>query len=545
MTEISRRALLHRSALLSAGVVVLGTGAACSTSGGAPSGAGKASQLIVIGQTLQGFGEDIMLALAPPDKTYWDTIFDYMVALDAQGHFAPGLATSWDVSADHLTWAFDIREGVKFHNGDDLTVDDLVFSYNRNMFGKGSNNTLIGYAQFTDSIKADGNKLLVKTKTPVSGVFQWFAQTDGACGGTVSSEKYFAKVGSKAASRAPVGTGPYKFVRINGSQTLELTAFLDSDRSDWQKARTPAVTNLVITSPDQESTRLGLLQTGGADVTPISATDISNVSKSGARIVQTPSCTFAGMIYVGYTLNPKSPFNDVRVRQALSMAVDRAGIAKTLYNGTAQPSAAFYGGPNTDGYPTDLQPVPYDPAKAKALLAAAGYSKLPLQIVTYDEDGDFPGMPTLAEAISGYFQNIGLTAPVHVMDHAALFGEIYAKKLPGQHDNSAVLPATLELRGFGNVVDIVPDEVTGYLSTGRVGLFNSPKVDAFLNAASGEFDHAKQNAIIAEYDRWMAETYSHMPLLASSAVFGVSGKVKSWKPIISQPQASNLWTLTT
>jgi ABC-type transport system substrate-binding protein len=234
------------------------------------------------------------------------------------------------------------------------------------------------------------------------------------------------------------------------------------------------------------------------------------------------------------------------VREPLSNAIARKSIAKSLYGGTAEPSAAFYGGPDSIGYPDDLQPPEFNAARAKQLLAAANFtSGTALQIVTYDDDTDFPGLPTLAEAISGYYQNLGLQAKVNVMDPDALNTQLYGHKFPGQMGTSAVSPATLYLRGFDNIVNMVPDQISGYTSDGRPGLalWNLPKQQQMLLAAGAEFDAAKQAADLGTYDRWMASNWSQCPLLGASALFGTSSRVQSWSPITSKAEVNNLYTL--
>jgi peptide/nickel transport system substrate-binding protein len=553
--DTSRRQFLQGAGAFGLGAAVLGVVSACtpgsatsnsSSSGSGSSSGGPATKATVATVSLQGLGQDYLTVLVEPDKTWWNEIFDYPVMQNLDGKYIPGLATSWEPSADQLTWSFDIRGGVKFHNGYDLTADDLAFSYNRLMFSPQSKHPLASMAVFVDSIKAQGSKLLVKTKEPVASVPVWFASSDGSVSGVVVSHKYFDKVGAKKASAFPIGSGPYQFVSSQGEQSVQLTAFLNPDRNEWQKSRTPSVKDISVIAVPQESTRIALLKTGAADIVPITVSDLQTVQSAGAHVKKTPSATYAGMLYVGYTLNPASPFNDIRVREALSIAIDRKSIAKAVYGGTAEPSAAFYGGPDSIGYPGDLQAPTFDAARAKQLLAAAKFSSgTPLQIVTYDDDTDFPGLPTLAEAIAGYYQNIGLHAKVNVMDPDALNTQMYSHKFPGQLGTSAVSPATLYLRGFDNIVNMVPDQISGYTSDGRPGraLWKLPKQQQMLLAAGAEFDAAKQAADLGTYDKWMASNWSQCPLLGASALFGTSKRVQSWSPITSKAEVNNLYTL--
>ena len=303
--DSSRRQFLQGAGAFGLGAAALGMVSACTSSAtpasgssGSGSSGGAASKAIVATVSLQGLGQDYLTVLVEPDKTWWNEIFDYPVMQNLGGHYIPGLATSWEPSADKLTWSFDIRDGVKFHNGGDLTADDLAFSYNRLMFSPQSKHPLASMAAFVHSITAQGNTLLVKTKEPVASVPVWFASSDGSVSGVVVSHKYFDKVGAKKASAFPIGSGPYQFASSQGEQSVQLTAFLSSDRNDWQKARTPSVKDISVIAVPQESTRIALLKTGGADIVPITVSDIQTVKGAGAHVKMTPSATYAGMLRV-------------------------------------------------------------------------------------------------------------------------------------------------------------------------------------------------------------------------------------------------------
>src|ERR1700722_8443691 len=139
--DSSRRQFLQGAGAFGLGAAALGMVSACTSSAtpasgssGSGSSGGAASKAIVATVSLQGLGQDYLTVLVEPDKTWWNEIFDYPVMQNLGGHYIPGLATSWEPSADKLTWSFDIRDGVKFHNGGDLTADELAIRYNRLMF---------------------------------------------------------------------------------------------------------------------------------------------------------------------------------------------------------------------------------------------------------------------------------------------------------------------------------------------------------------------------------------------------------------------------
>lgn len=519
----------------------------------APAAANEPTGSVVsVATDLEGAGQDIMTALTSSTAPYWNEIFDYAIMQDPSGALVPGLATSWEASDDKLTWTFHIRQGVVFHDGTPMTAEDVAWSWGRLVFDPKSTHSLSGYKEKIQSIEAKDDTVVVKTNTPLATLPLLLASTDGSKGGSVQSKAYFEKVGIEAASQSPIGTGPYKFVQQNPDGSVDLTAFLDDKRNDWQKARTPGFKDLTVRLAPDASTKVALLKTGDADLVPLRISDIDDVKASGFQVVVAPNANFSNIWCVGLSLSDTSPCANKDVRAALSMAIDRDALAKAIYGGYARPSAAFYGGPGSLGYPADLQPTAYDAAGATKLLEGAGYkagNPLKVQVVTYDNDADFPNLPKLAEAIASYYQKIGIDATVRIMEWGAMKGTLNQKKFTGQSDNPDTSPVTLFLRGQDNRYNLIAEQLSGYTdagSTGRVLWDNSklPQQADYLAKISQEFDAAKQAALIGEYDKWMAAEYNQIPLLASDGAFGISSKVAKWVPIAGKSIVNGQWTLT-
>jgi len=533
-------------ALVMAQCVVFG-GAAYADDATAPSGS-----IIAVTTSLSGTGQDNKVSLVYNYKPYWDEVFDYAVEQDATGKLVPGLAESWEASADHLTWIFSIRQGVKWHNGDPLTAEDVAWSWHRVVFDADSKHTLSGYAPKLESITVEGNKVVIKTKQPEALVPLWFAKTQGNLGGTVVSKKYFETVGAEKGAREPIGTGPYKFVSANGEQSVQLTAFDGPDLGEWQKSRIPSVKDLTVMAVPEASTRIALLKTGGADLVPLPISAMEDVaSQRDLRVISVPATNYSGIICMGFTLNPKSPCNDQKVREALSISIDRASIADVIYHGQAEPSNGWYGGPGSFGYPNDLAPTPFDPERAAQLLTEAGFgpdNPLKVQIVTYNDDVDFPMLPTLAEAIVGYYQSIGIDASIQLMDWNAQKGTMLKGEFTGQLNNPEVSPVTLFMRGMDNRYNFMADQIQAFTPAGKIGVatWDNAKLPGQaerLGALAAAFDSDEQEKVLKDYNRWMAENFNDIPLLAASSVFGVSPKLKSWTPIAGKPFVQNMRTL--
>jgi peptide/nickel transport system substrate-binding protein len=521
--------------------------------GGDGDGGGPSGEVVTIASSLTGQGEDVntQAALEWSHKPWWDDVHDYVIEQDADGNLVPGLATEWAPSEDGLTWTFTLREDVLFHNGDTMTAEDVAWSWNRVLFDPGSTHTIIGRAPVVESITADGNQVVVVTTSPQATLPMWFAELDGGSAGAVYSQAYFEEVGDEMWD-APVGTGPYKLESIEGDQSATLVAFTDEGRSDWQKERTAGFERLTIRAAADPSTRVALVQTGEADVVPLPLSAVEELEGTDVQIVEVPAATQSVMYCLGFSLNPDSPCNDIGVREALSIAIDRQGIADSIYRGYAVPSAAFMAGAGSHGNPDDLEAPPYDPDRAAQLLADAGFDEsnpLQVEIVVADVPGDMPLMPTLAEAIAGNYADIGVEATVRVGEEQANKEALFGFEFNGQEAGDPATPITLYMRGMDNRFYFVDEQATLYTDDSENGssVWNEeefPDITDQLRAIQAEFDFDVQGEMMADFHRSMAESWLHIPLLSASAVFGLSDNVASWDfQVAGKGNVHNQWSL--
>ena len=283
---------------------------------------------------------------------------------------------------------------------------------------------------------------------------------------------------------------------------------------------------------------------------PISA--IEELEASGSELIEVPAATQSVMWCLGLTMNPESPCNDIGVREALSIAIDRQGIADSVYRGYAQPSASFMGGEGSHGNPADLAPPAYDAERAQQLLADAGFDEsnpLTVEIVVADVPGDMPLMPTLAEAIAGNYADIGVEATVSVGDEEANKEALFGFEFNGQEAGDPPTPITLYIRGMDNRFYFVDEQATLFTDDSENGssvwddeVF--PDMSERLRAIQAEFDFDTQGEMMAEYHQWMAENWLQMPLLTASAVFGVSEKVGDWDfRVAGKGNVHNQWSI--
>jgi peptide/nickel transport system substrate-binding protein len=432
-----------------------------------------------------------------------------------------------------------------------MTAEDVAWSWNRVLFDPESTHTIIGRAPVVESITADGNQVIVVTTTPQATLPMWFAELDGGSAGAVYSQAYYEEVGDEMWS-APVGTGPYKLESMESDQSATLVAFTDDERSDWQKERTAGFERVTIRAASDPSTRVALLQTGDADLVPLPISAIEELEASGSTLIEVPAATQSVMYCLGFSLNPDSPCNDVGVREALSIAIDRQGIADAVYRGYAVPSAAFMAGEGSHGNPDGLEAPPYDPERAQQLLADAGFDEsnpLQVEIVVADVPGDMPLMPTLGEAIAGNYADIGVEATVRTGEEEANKEALFGFEFNGQEEGDPPTPITLYMRGMDNRFYFVDEQATLYTDDSENGssVWNEevyPDITDQLRAIQAEFDFDTQGEMMAEFHQFMAENWLQIPLLNASAVFGVSDKVASWDfQVAGKGNVHNQWSL--
>jgi ABC-type transport system substrate-binding protein len=538
-------------ALASCGGEAASQSEAASSDGSGPDGGdGPTGSIVSVVTSLDGAGQDPLTAVAWQHKPYWDEIHDYLIEQDVDGNLVGALAESWEPSEDGLVWTFVLREGVLFHDGSELTAEDVAWSINRLMFDPNSVGTLSGRAEVVESVEADGNNLVITTNSPQATLPTWFAKSDGGSAGVIYSQAAFEEHGEAIFAAEAMGTGPFELVSVDGQQSADLTAFLNDDRNDWQKERTPQFKDLrVVVAPDA-STRVSLLQTGDADLAPLPISAIEQV-QDDVELIEVPAATQNTLFCIGYSWNPESPCDDIAVREALSIAIDRQGIADALYQGYAEPSAAFMSGPGSFGNPEDLAAPPFDPDRAEQLLTEAGFgpdNPLVVNIMVADIEGDFPMMPTLAEAIAANFEAVGIDASVEVNEEELHKQKLFDLQLPG-HPDQPTSPVTLWMRGTDNRYYFVDEQdvvVTDSGSTGAAVYDGEafPEMAERIRAVAAEFDLETQAEMFAEYHRWMAEEWNQIPLLTASAVFGVSDKIASWDGrVAGKGYVHNHWSL--
>lgn len=405
----------------------------------------------------------------------------------------PGLAERWDITPDGLQYTFHLRAGVKFHDGTPLNAETFVQGIARQLDKQSpiyiyNTGPVEGYTDFTygpvASTKATGDLTVeFKMKEPSAAFLNSLAMVWNGVVSPAAAAKY-----GKDFRNNPVGTGPFVFKEYRSRDQI----ILEANPSYWRgKPKLDRIVYKVL--PDPQAALLALRRGEVHILADVGAATIPALQKeANVNLVTQPGLTVCG---VSLPTDVK-PFDDVRVRRALNLAVDKAAINKALYQGMAVPMTSPL--PVAQwGFDKSLAGYGFDPEAAKKLLAEAGVQPgLKVELLTYNSARGYnPAGADLAVAIQGYLKRIGVEAEVRRMDMGAFLSTVRSGKYEG-----------LRMGGWsGDNGD--PDNFAGALFAskeipiGNTAHYKNPEVDRLLAEAARTVDHDKRVALYADIQK--------------------------------------------
>jgi peptide/nickel transport system substrate-binding protein len=409
----------------------------------------------------------------------------------------PCLAESWMASKDGLTYEFVLRKGATFHNGDPVTAEDVKFSFDRY---KGA-----AAKSLKDRVAAvetpDPGRVRFRLKEPWPDFLIFYTSATGA--GWIVPKKYVEKVGDDAYKKAPVGAGPYKFVSFTPGVELVLDAF----ESYWRK--TPSVKRLMFRVVTDDATRLAMLKRGEADIV------YSVRGALGEEVERTPGLKLAAIVlpanqWLVFVDQWKagSPWADRRVRLAANLAMDRKAINQAETLGRSRLTGSMI--PQEFEYAWIAPLYPYDPAKAKQLLAEAGYPS------GFDGGEYFSDVSygSVAEAVANYWKVVGIRMQMRPLERAAFFAQYREKKL-----RNVIQSGTA---AFGNAAT----RIEAFVAAGGVYAYGSyPDIDGLFREQAAETDKKKREAILHRIQQLIHEKVMYAPIWELGWLNGVGPRV--------------------
>jgi peptide/nickel transport system substrate-binding protein len=426
-------------------------------------------------------------------------VHDALVKPMPGGLNTPSLAESWQESKDRLAYTFTIRKNARFHNGEPVTAEDVKFSFERY---KGASNALLKEKVKDVQVLAP-NQVRFVLKEPW-GDFMTFYGTTASGAAWIVPKKYVQQVGEDGFKTAPVGAGPYRVVSFKPGVEIVMEAF----DGYWRKA--PSVKRVVMRSMPEETTRAAALRNGEVDIVYLlTGPTAEAIQKTAGLKVVAPLLSGAFWLELPDQWDPKSPWHDRRVRLAASHAIDRQAVNQAETLGFSRLTGSIV--PRIFQYAVAYDPPAYDPARARKLLAEAGYPN------GFD-GGDFAPFPpydSMGEAIQGYLQAVGIRTRIRSMERAAYFTAWREKKL---HGVILVITAT-----FGNAATRLEPYVT---KDGIYSYGSRPEIDDLYVRQGREPDPKKREALVGQIQKTLHEQVMNIPIYELAFIWGVGPRVE-------------------
>src|SRR5262245_25561053 len=397
---------------------------------------------------------------------------------------APSLAESWTQSPDQRTYEFKLCEGLRFHNGDPFTADDVKFSFHRI---KGSK---VLKEKVRDVVVVDPARVRFVLHEPWPD-FMTFYGTFASGAAWIVPKRYVEQVGNDGFLKHPIGLGPYKFV----SQTPGVELVLEAYEAYWRKM--PSVKRLVFKVATDATARAAMLRKGEVDVAYLLDAPLAQEVKRDPRF----KLAFSGGIGTFYLdfldqWDPKSPWHDRRVRLAANHALDRKALSEAETLGASPPAGNIV--PRKFEFALPIDPYPYDPAKARQLLAEAGYPN------GFDAGDLYPWPPYsgFGEAVAGYLGAVGIRSKIRTMERAAFYAALASKKLRGL---CVCINAV-----YGNAASRMSETVP---AAGAFAYGSYPDVEALYKQQALETDRKKREALLHQIQRTLHERVRFGPIM--------------------------------
>ncbi len=426
-------------------------------------------------------------------------VHDALLKPMPSGPSAPSLAESWTVSPNGLVYDFTLRANARFHNGERVTAEDVKFSFERY---HGANAAL--FRERVQEVRVlDSRRVQFRLKEPWAD-FITFYGTTATSAGWVVPKKYVEQVGDEGFKKAPIGAGPYRVVGFQPGVELQLEAF----DGYWRKV--PSVKRLVFRSLPDETTRAAALKRGDVDVAYFLNGPIAEEVRrtAGLRLMAVRSNTIFFLDFRGQW-EAGSPWQDQRVRTAASLAIDRRALndAEQLGFGGLTGNVV----PRAMEFALAIDPDPYDPARARRLLAEAGFPR-------GVDAGDFtiaPPYEGAGEAIASYLTAVGIRVKIRTMERAAFFSSWPQGKLKGlvfgglgPAGNAATRLAILAVKGGPYAGGVLPE------------------VQDLFERQAHERDRKKREEMLHQIQRILFERRIFAPIWENGFIRGVGPRVE-------------------
>jgi peptide/nickel transport system substrate-binding protein len=454
------------------------------------------SLVVAIPTDPDGFHPHQSVAAASSEIAF--NIYEGLVKAAPDGSILPALATAWQVSADGLEYTFTLREGVHFHNGREMTPEDVVYCLNRlidpEITTKSRDYTGV------ESIEARGLQLVITLAQPDAAFLALLTEFGAAI---------YPQEAEEQLSTQPIGTGPFVLTQWEPNNQLILTKF-----ENYWNPELPKLNQVTLKIIPEPTTMVNNLQTGHVDLIPRLEPDYLHKVEDNPdiKIIDSPM----NLVQLLAINNAVPPFDDIRVRQAMNYAINRDEIIQGAAWGHGTPTGSNLS-PAMGAWYIDMTGMyPYDPQKAKDLLAEAGYPdgfKATLHL-----PASYPLHRGAGEIIADQLAKVGIDLEIRVIEWGTWLEQIYTNR-----------EFELTVVGFTGKLD--PNSVLNrYLSTSsrNFGNFNSPEYDQLLAQGLLENDQQKRIEIYQELQAILAREASNVYIMDPSQLAVMQKEIEGW-----------------
>ena len=459
---------------------------------------------LVIAQNADIYSMDPQLKVDTQSGRIKTLVFESLVSTDSENNILPSIAKSWEF-IDDTTIHFVINDGITFHNGDKLTMDDILFSFQRGENAPQTSATM-DPIDIANCKAIDEKTFEMKLKYPFGAIMLNLADTK--C--SIVNKKYVEEVGDEQFAQKPIGTGPYVFANWKSGDRCELKTY------DGYWGKKPAIPNITFRVITEGANRAIELETGGVDVAlDIQPGDVERISSNPDLTLQRGpnySVTYMAMN------QSKKPFDDVRVRQAINLALDLPSIVDAVYQGTGSVGCGPLT-PSVWGYDKNLKAPQQNIDKAKELLAEAGY---PDGFSTTILTSDHQQRMDFSEIAQNQLSAIGIKCEVKIMEWGAYLDAVFA----GEHEMTVL--------GYSYGADPYTGMFNLFASTcfgpdGNISWYANAEVDALFEQIKVENDDDKRRTMVEKLQQIIVDDAVWVNIWQGENIDGTVKNLKGWQ----------------
>lgn len=450
---------------------------------------------------------------AGTDAYFTTNVFETLLERDVDGKLQPALANDYTIAEDGETVTFELRRGVRFHDGSTMTAEDVKYSLERFVDPK-LGNTFAYLLDQLDRVEVIDEYTVAVHLKQFDGSF-----VPGGGFAAIVPKEYIESKGNDHFAEHPVGTGPLKFVerRIRESFTLERFDDYWGDKAAYERYDFQIMSDA--------NSRIAAIRSGSVDL--ISQVPPQNVAQlHGDDQLKLVSGYTGENVWVKFgRTDGDQPWADPTVRQALDLAIDKKKIIKEVLAGLGVPYAGV--APLSSGFDkVDYQQRPYDPERARALLREAGYaSGFQIDIVT-PVNGRLPASEQVMQAVAGYWRDIGIRPKVQVLEYSQWIEHIASTKPP--------IDAALGLHGDQTTYDPQFRLTTQLACDAPYSHVCDPKLQPMIDEIASTVDPEPREQAYVDAFRYIHDIALEIPLYSSEQAFAMTPEV-CWKPIYGSP----------